>query len=568
MVHKTYKSWGFRAEEIILGGIILLNILDFFEVLSPGGDYIKKVVSWVALGYLLYQASPTEVLFGKKNKLFDFSLIIGFFSMIVKNLIGFAVSAREEIINNAPSYLQFVKGGVAEQIKINVSNATMTTIQTVGGIPGASEMMKSYASKLTLFKTSIGFSFVSGTGTESFKLIASGFDGFVLQLYNTLIKHSFLLERWGFFIGGGVMLLITLYMTFFSEIKSPSVLAVLHEEGSAPGWSKILRCVLVFAVLSAFFVLVFNLMMEWLAIAIDAPLLMLGLAGTVLLLLRGAEMELDNWLSSVGNFGEGFYKKFIGLFHTKHRILLGLSGLLVLHLLTDVGNFMIPYLVGFHDAIYFGTLGPGHHSLLALISSSFSPSILATLSFLALYLLNYSALLLLLVLPGYIWYKIFKMRHSSFEEMHYPDFSPFFLAFFFSSLTAFLTAPVYTLKGLKSGSLVGVDITSAPLSIAPVKAEVILLLSLSVFGVVFFLGLFERVKKYLTLILLLSSVIFLGFYAWLYFISTFKYYLSQITSLFQENFFVLSFFFLLFLLINALFYISGFLIFIYEIWRE
>ena len=42
-----------RIEEVILVLIILLQILDFFEILPADLDYAKKIISWTALGYLL-----------------------------------------------------------------------------------------------------------------------------------------------------------------------------------------------------------------------------------------------------------------------------------------------------------------------------------------------------------------------------------------------------------------------------------------------------------------------------------------------------------------------------------
>jgi len=67
-----------RIEEIILLFIILLNIMDFLEILPGDLDYAKKIISWSALGYLLYKASLTRIFFNNKHKFVDFALIISY----------------------------------------------------------------------------------------------------------------------------------------------------------------------------------------------------------------------------------------------------------------------------------------------------------------------------------------------------------------------------------------------------------------------------------------------------------------------------------------------------------
>ena len=51
-----------RIEELILILIILLNIFDFFELLSADLDFIKLIISWTVLGYLIYKASLTKII--------------------------------------------------------------------------------------------------------------------------------------------------------------------------------------------------------------------------------------------------------------------------------------------------------------------------------------------------------------------------------------------------------------------------------------------------------------------------------------------------------------------------
>ena len=50
-----------RLEEIFLALLILLAVLDFFEILPGDLDYVKKIISWTIIGYLIYKASLTRM---------------------------------------------------------------------------------------------------------------------------------------------------------------------------------------------------------------------------------------------------------------------------------------------------------------------------------------------------------------------------------------------------------------------------------------------------------------------------------------------------------------------------
>ena len=61
-----------RIEEILLSALILIQILDFLEILPGDLDFLKKFISWTAIGYLFYKASISNILFGSKIKFLDF----------------------------------------------------------------------------------------------------------------------------------------------------------------------------------------------------------------------------------------------------------------------------------------------------------------------------------------------------------------------------------------------------------------------------------------------------------------------------------------------------------------
>lgn len=200
MIHRFLDRFGPRIEELILVLLIALNVLDFFEIIPAELDYVKKIISWVVLGYIMYKIDLTNIFFGSSHRSVDLFLVISYLFLILKNFTAYAM------------------------ISVNDS----------------------------LYLTSF---------------------------YELVALNASIIELAGFYIGGISLLLISFYYATRFPIKAPSVMHVIHEEGVPPRhFGKLaLRFFTIFMVLIAFFVIVFNLIMEWLAIAVDAPLLIAGI---------------------------------------------------------------------------------------------------------------------------------------------------------------------------------------------------------------------------------------------------------------------------------------------------
>ncbi|MBR9676078.1 hypothetical protein GOV05_03660 [Candidatus Woesearchaeota archaeon] len=74
-------------ENFFLFALILLNILDFLEILEGDFDIVKKLVSWSLMIYLLYHFGFTRILVGYKKKIIDSLLVIAYSLFVVKDLI-------------------------------------------------------------------------------------------------------------------------------------------------------------------------------------------------------------------------------------------------------------------------------------------------------------------------------------------------------------------------------------------------------------------------------------------------------------------------------------------------
>jgi len=485
-----------KIELFLLSLIIILQVTDFFEILPGDLDYIKKMISWAALGYLFVKASLSTILFGHKKIKFDITIILIYFLFIIKDLVRYAQSAIEEAI---------------------------------------------------IFK---GF-------------------------YSFLLVNSIQIEKYSFYLGAILLLFISLYMALRFEIIAPSFMAILHETG--PPTRNILKFLLrflsIFFVLTAFFIVVFNLAAEWLAIALDAPLTVIAILFYLFVVVRHHEkFHPDNFIHKMGSVGEDFYQNFIRLFHYKETLYLGVMGLLALHLLTDVGNFIIPYIFGLKDVLYFAHLGPGHTPLIHLLTQDMaSASGITAIALIFSYLLNTIAMIFLLILPAFIWYRFFRGRLLHVSRTT--------LALVFSSLLCFVLTPSFFIKKIKVTGLAGVDIITQSILKSKMLIDilikdrttailVVVILSIVLGIIIWLLELNNKIEKDVFVIAVLIGLVFFGFYTFYYFISLYQYYIETIIFLLKSSEFLITFYFIIFAMITVLFYIGSYLFFIYEVFKR
>ncbi|MFO8016328.1 MAG: hypothetical protein R6U32_04435 [Candidatus Woesearchaeota archaeon] len=476
---------GMGVEELILILLVIASVAEFLGVLPADFDYMKKILSWAALGYLLYKANLTEVFFGYKDKMIDLGLIIAYFMLVMKNLI---------------SYSRFAMGELSEA--------------------GSS---------------------------------------FLIPLYSFIIENASSFEMVTFCIGGGIILLLAALNIFLNvEIKEPSVMAILFREGPSPSaGGRILRALASFAIYSSFFVVVFNLLMEWLGWAVDSTIIVVAIFVYLFLFMKHyRKFDTQSFLFRVGDVCEDLYARFIDLFHSRRTLMMGVSGLLVLHLLTDIGNFIIPYMIG-KEINYFSTLGAGHNVIPYLLSidMGIAGSAAYKLAVLLVYALNIAAIILLLAGPAFIWYEMYMEKRVRIPA---PVYGLFFASFF-----TFLVSPLFRLQRIGIEGVYGVDIMTRTIS---VSNSMMVMASALVIGVtIWILGYNHIIRTMMRYITLFAVEIFFAFYIYLFFTDLAGFYMDKISSV--EGYFIL-FYLFVFLAITSLFYVGGIAHFIYSTIRS
>jgi len=130
---------------------------------------------------------------------------------------------------------------------------------------------------------------------------------------------------------------------------------------------------------------------NWLEIlSFDAPLVLLAIFFYLFYIIRKhKKYNVESFLYKIGNFGDEFYERFISLFHGKKTIFMGISGILVLHLLTDFGNFIIPAVTGFFHPMYFEQLDMSlHQNIYNLMLADLGTNLINSILFFITYILN------------------------------------------------------------------------------------------------------------------------------------------------------------------------------------
>ncbi|MBN1275125.1 hypothetical protein JXA12_02440 [Candidatus Woesearchaeota archaeon] len=472
MARKPLLGW----VDILLLGLIILNILDFSEVIWTELDLAKKLLSWGLLGALLYQASPSKVLFGTRKKQFDTLIIAAYFLMIIKDLTYYTNVTRDALI---------------------------------------------------------------GKGQESF----------LLGAYTHLASHTALYEQWGLLVGVLCLCVLAAWASSWPFSKR-SVMGVLHEDGE-PGKRVTERYAMTLLVLLGFFVFVFNLVMEWLAIAVDATIVLVALLFYSTVVFRH-RVSVYRYLQEVGNAGAAFYRSFIDHFRYKETFLLGIVGLLVLHLLTDVGNFIIPYLTGIKDILYFGNLEQSYAYVWQALSSCLGwfPGFLGKAGVIVVFIGNIAGFLLLFTSPALIWHALYHRRH--------PSLPGWLRVTFFSSLPAVAAAPLFVLARIGTGAARGVQVQPL-LGAIPLWAVVTAMAVMGGFAAA------PRIARAADRVWVVVSSVFFGRYVWLYFLDLLAYFKEGVPLLFGAGKTFLGVILFVFLVLNVLLYIGGFALFLYEL---
>ncbi len=466
----------------------------------------------------------------------------------------------------------------------------MNILELFGKLPGDVSFIKSIVSV-----TAIGYVLVKASLTDLFfgernhtidlflvfsyfLLIVNKFVQFAInsvheshllqEFFILIIDNAIIIEKFAYYAGTISLLLITLYAVIKVNFNPPSILKAIHGDKSVNKFSKFIT---IFFVVLGFYIIFFNLVMEWLTLVLDAPLIVLVLFIYIFKVHNiGKRMENEEILFKVSEFLESFVKAFIDLFHSKHTIFLGITGLLVLHLVSDVGAFIIPYSFGTHS-LYSEGVHENHLSLSTLYNEDklVEPDLFTRLLLFIGYIMNTIGLSFLMIFPTFIWYVLYvsKINESS-EAMKFPGIM---MSFFYSCLVYLIFLPVFKTTSSSIVNLYGVDIQTQSILSLGNSVLVYSGIALGVFLFVLILSNFDSLKSLLFFLMSILSLGDFGFYIYNYFSSVLFFYVDFISVLFAQNTIASLFlagYNVIFLTILLIFYLGGYLSFIISVFKS
>lgn len=372
-----------------------------------------------------------------------------------------------------------------------------------------------------------------------------------------------------FYIGILGILTISAYLAKKIEISHPSLLYALHGDKSK---NKAVKFLSIFASLLGFYYFVYNIILEWLEFTIDDPVIAAGIVFFIYKIAKHHEkFHPGNFVFKIGDFSSKWYARFISLFHYKKTLPLAISGLLILHALSDLGVFA--YSMTFSkENFYLEFLKESHTPFLKLFLDDVqNVPFFAAVPLLITYLLNSISLVVLLLMPAIVWVSMFSQKPL---HMH-----RFYLFFVYSSVAAYILLPGYVIRPLSELSIAGVDINSVSLletkslleNFFPNKSAMIISVALAsiIFGlVVYALSSNKKIRKELYTFSIIGGLTFYSIYLYYFFVSLLGYFYNSISmTIFTPNF-IIGVVLIVFLLLSVIFYIGGYFMFLYEIVME
>ncbi|MFW5746661.1 MAG: hypothetical protein ACOCWQ_03895 [Nanoarchaeota archaeon] len=443
--------------EILLCILILLNIMDLAGLLGPDLDVLKKIISWTIVGYLLYKAGFSRVITGVSDKRIDCLLLIGYFLLSIRVLIGYAVRILSHLQQKGLGYwarvIPVTLGNTnispAAQIHLPLLDLhTLTHIPVPAGLD-----LASVPTILSVLPFRINQVYVAVTGLDGTRTFLLEPRFFMHRWIVAITSHINWIEAASIALGILLLAIVSLRVIRRIPVQRRSFLGAIGEfpvRANDGLIRTIFHFLLVFFSLTFIYIAVASFFLEWVAFTIDAPLMFIGILFYVMIVIRHhKKFHVDTLLYRIGSFGERFYSHFIRLFHSRKGILVACAGILCLHLAVDIIVFLLPYL-SHGQTLYVH----GHVPSLWGSSSIFlgdllrQPSVLMQAIVSYLHIANITALAMLLLLPGLVW---LSAVHTHVFRMPW-----WLLSMLSASMIAMLVTPAFTLQPLQAAFSRGV----------------------------------------------------------------------------------------------------------------
>lgn len=507
-IHYWILRLGVTGEELIFLCIGILHTLNFVGMIPGDLDFVKKIISWTLMALIFYHVSVTRVLFGFKWTIRPFRFL----------------------------------WGRLKEFKIR---ADFLVLIAYFGM---------------LIKEIISFARVSAEP-----------EALVYDLYNFLINNAIVIERTGFFLGAAIIFILSFVAALKKEVEKPSFVSIFGIIGKPIHIRSFFIRLISFNLFFLFFYyMIFEKVTEWLAIAIDAPLFILSIPFAIYFVIKHGHKVMNNgketikqMTAEVATFLDKYYENFINLFHYRKTVILGMIGILLLHILTEVLVFIIPYITSRYDPIYFGNFNENHSpiffakSLVGKTLSAIQADVWTIITVYYTYIMNVIGFIAFAFLLGYLWYWLARNKDRPFN--HFSDIVSEnkiikTLPYLIPAMFVFIFNGCFNMVRLVGDNIIGVDIQTKAISLDllfPVVIGSVLAFTVSYFMI-------HVAKKITTRLAFSAPVIFFIYYIQIYYRGIYSYFGLALGT---DNM-LLNIYFGIFSAFSMVFYIAGSLAFL------
>ncbi len=171
---------------------------------------------------------------------------------------------------------------------------------------------------------------------------------FVINFFQSIsAKSSAEFEQSLFILGLAIIILVAIHLLRKYTPTKDSLI------GSFQIKRAIGEYIILILTLSFFSITVFNFFMEWFALAVDSLILILGsIYYLAKYIAHHTKSDTSNFLQTISNTGNSFYQTLISYFSNKKTFMIGVSVILALHLVVDIGVYLVPYTLGNGNPLY------------------------------------------------------------------------------------------------------------------------------------------------------------------------------------------------------------------------
>ncbi len=301
--NNTKKTWSVIFKIILL----VIGFVSLFDLMPQAYGIVDDVLTAYVLMIFWLELDITRLMFGTRNKFLD-KVTIGTFYVLIVN-----------------TFVQWVK-------VIDITDPVI--INTYGFLSRNLPNMLSSAVKNA-------FLFVHNPANS--------------QLFSLLSSY----------IGFGILGLIILYMTFFVKFKDRSLIYSISSIfiKNREFWDKIndlkerikdapVRIILVTITVLIIYQYVFLLITQWFLITLGKTLFIFA----ILYALKDLKSKKSKTVNKAGKFDDMFLKWVTDHLTDKSKVYLAFGLLLILHYMSDLSTFFIPFFTGVEVSGYFVSL--------------------------------------------------------------------------------------------------------------------------------------------------------------------------------------------------------------------